>query len=139
MPFLRRKGNMTSENDIRRHTLFAPSTSTSSNDAPPPPLPVQPVQPVNAEQTDDDDNGQPISSERTHESTISTSNTRINSRPASRPASRSDTRPDTPPTQEENSRHRRFSVLRFRNASDSQLSIRAKQHAEKPPPIPRRT
>ena len=135
MPFLRRKGNMASEIDIRRHTLFAPSTS---NDAPPP-LPVQPVQSVQPEHTDDDDNGQPISSERTRESTMSTSNTRINSRPASRPGSRADSRPDTPPIQEENSRHRRFSVLRFRNASDSQLSLRAKQHAEKPPPVPRRT
>jgi hypothetical protein len=28
--------------------------------------------------------------------------------------------------------------LRFRNASDSQLSLRAKQQSEKPPPVPRR-
>lgn len=47
-------------------------------------------------------------------------------------------RPNTPPIQEENSRHKRFSLLRFRNASDSQLSLRAKQQAEKPPPVPRR-
>ncbi|RWA07834.1 hypothetical protein EKO27_g7273 [Xylaria grammica] len=47
-------------------------------------------------------------------------------------------RPETPPIQEENPRHRRFSMLRFRNASDSQLSTRLKQHqqAEKPPPMP---
>lgn len=48
-------------------------------------------------------------------------------------------RPDSPPIQEETNKHRRFSVLRFRNASDSQLSLRAKQQSEKPPPIPRRT
>lgn len=48
-------------------------------------------------------------------------------------------RPDTPPVQRETNKHRRFSVLRFRNASDSQLSLRAKQQAEKPPPVPRRT
>jgi hypothetical protein len=50
----------------------------------------------------------------------------------------STTRPETPPVQEETHRHKRFSVLRFRNASDPQLSLRAKQQAEKPPPVPRR-
>lgn len=34
-------------------------------------------------------------------------------------------------------KQRRFSVLRFRNASDSQLSLRARQQADKPPPVPR--
>jgi hypothetical protein len=50
------------------------------------------------------------------------------------------TRPESPPVQEETSKHRRFSMLRFRNASDSQLATKAKQHAaaEKVPPIPRR-
>ncbi|KAI6783192.1 Protein transport protein sec73 [Emericellopsis cladophorae] len=52
-------------------------------------------------------------------------------------ASSATTRPGTPPIQEESNRHKRFSVLRFRNASDSQLSLRAKQQAEKPPPLPR--
>ncbi|KAF4509813.1 hypothetical protein G6O67_003950 [Ophiocordyceps sinensis] len=33
-------------------------------------------------------------------------------------------------------KQRRFSVLRFRNASDSQLSLRARQQADKPPPVP---
>ncbi|KAG7118326.1 Arf guanine nucleotide exchange factor sec74 like protein [Verticillium longisporum] len=46
-------------------------------------------------------------------------------------------RPETPPIQDETPKHRRFSILRFRNASDSQLSLRAKQQAEKPPPMPR--
>lgn len=45
-------------------------------------------------------------------------------------------RPQTPPAQDEAIRHRRFSLLRFRNASDSQLSVRAKQQAERPPPVP---
>jgi hypothetical protein len=52
-------------------------------------------------------------------------------------ASSASQRPDTP-TQEDSNRHKRFSLLRFRNASDSQLSLRAKQQAEKPPPVPRR-
>ena len=47
-------------------------------------------------------------------------------------------RPGTPPIQTETQKHRRFSMLRFRNASDPQLSARAKQHAEAPPPLPRR-
>ncbi|KAK6833773.1 hypothetical protein PG987_008467 [Apiospora arundinis] len=52
-------------------------------------------------------------------------------------------RPESPPIQEETPKHRRFSMLRFRNASDSQLSARIKQQqqqqqqAEKPPPMPR--
>lgn len=113
MPFLRRRGIMASENDMRRHTFFAPTTAGDH----PPPLPSQP------EQSDVDgnvDSGGPVSQQTTRESSTSPS------------------RPHTPPIQEENSKHRRFSVLRFRNASDSQLSLRAKQQAEKPPPVPRR-
>lgn len=51
-------------------------------------------------------------------------------------------RPDSPPIQDETPKHRRFSMLRFRNASDSQLSARAKKQAhidESAPPVPRRT
>jgi hypothetical protein len=49
-------------------------------------------------------------------------------------------RPASPPVQEESSRHRRFSMLRFRNASDSQLAAKARLQAaaEIPPPTPRR-
>lgn len=52
-------------------------------------------------------------------------------------------RPDSPPIQDETPKHRRFSMLRFRNASDSQLSARAKKQAlahvdeSAPPPVPR--
>lgn len=51
-------------------------------------------------------------------------------------------RPDSPPIQDETPKHRRFSMLRFRNASDSQLSARAKKQAqahadESAPPVPR--
>lgn len=38
--------------------------------------------------------------------------------------------------QEQTPKHRRFSMLRFRNASDPQLSARAKAHAAQPPPLP---
>ncbi|RDW59624.1 hypothetical protein BP6252_12711 [Coleophoma cylindrospora] len=52
-------------------------------------------------------------------------------------------RPDSPPVQEEHPRHRRFSMLKFRHASDSQLSTRARLQAQTqlqnepaPPPLP---
>lgn len=56
-----------------------------------------------------------------------------------RPSQDSYDRPESPPIQDETPRHRRFSMLRFRNASDSQLSTRWRQQqqaAEKPPPMP---
>ncbi|OAA64553.1 guanyl-nucleotide exchange factor [Niveomyces insectorum RCEF 264] len=58
------------------------------------------------------------------------------------PDSRFQRTPESPLVQEETSKHRRFSLLRFRNASDSQLSTRARQHAlaqaeaEDIPPVP---
>ncbi|CAK7264101.1 hypothetical protein SEPCBS119000_000827 [Sporothrix epigloea] len=50
-------------------------------------------------------------------------------------------RPETPPIQEQTPLHRRFSLLRFRNASDSQLAARARQQAQEAdtglaPPMP---
>ena len=48
-------------------------------------------------------------------------------------------RPDSPPIQEETPRHHRFSMLKFRTASDSQLSARSRLQQEKPPPMPQRT
>lgn len=55
--------------------------------------------------------------------------------PTSQPQDHSRSRPGSPP-QEQSHRYRRFSTLRFRNASDSQLSMRAKHEAENPPPLP---
>ncbi|EHK15156.1 uncharacterized protein TRIVIDRAFT_196601 [Trichoderma virens Gv29-8] len=105
MPFLRRRGNMASETDMRRlTTAFAPA----SEDVPELPLPKP-----------EDEAAMPLS------------------RPQSRESVSSLDRPTTPPVQQQSNKHRRFSVLRFRNASDSQLSLRVKQAAEKPPPVPR--
>lgn len=42
----------------------------------------------------------------------------------------------SPPVQEETPKHHRFSMLKFRHASDSQLSTRAKMQAQDAPPIP---
>jgi len=50
----------------------------------------------------------------------------------------SDKRSASPPIQEENPKHHRFSMLKFRHASDSQLSTRARLQAQTAPPIPER-
>lgn len=50
----------------------------------------------------------------------------------------STSRPDDLPDQENQVEPKRFSILRFRNASDSQLSLRMKQTAENIPPLPQR-
>lgn len=115
MPFLRRRGIMASETDMRRHTAaFAPP---AADDVPELPLQVQPP---------DDEEADAVPEP-------------VIERPQSRESVTSlDDRPTTPPVQQQSNKHRRFSVLRFRNASDSQLSLRVKQAAEKPPPVPRR-
>lgn len=62
--------------------------------------------------------------------------------PLSSTAPRLAERPISPLIQEEHPKHRRFSMMKFRNASDPQLSSRAKlqatQAAEAPPPLPKR-
>jgi|TARA_R110002003_G_scaffold116_30_gene10335 hypothetical protein len=46
--------------------------------------------------------------------------------------------PPSPPIQEATPNTRRFSLMRFRHASDSQLSVKAKEHAARhgAPPVP---
>ncbi|CRK37897.1 hypothetical protein BN1708_007562, partial [Verticillium longisporum] len=136
MPFLRRHGNMASESDMRRHSAlpdtsipqlslprFTESESTTSAIAAtsiasthPAPIPESTTTPL----------------EPTRSSSLDHATSQ-----ASTDDEDSISRPETPPIQDETPKHRRFSILRFRNASDSQLSLRAKQQAEKPPPMPR--
>lgn len=47
-------------------------------------------------------------------------------------------RSQSPPVQEQTPKHHRFSMLRFRHASDSQLSTRARLQAQAAPPVPHR-
>ena len=50
-----------------------------------------------------------------------------------------DDSPPSPPVQDHTPNTKRFSLMRFRHASDSQLSTRAKEHAtrdEDAPPVP---
>ncbi|KAK0626662.1 hypothetical protein B0T14DRAFT_111932 [Immersiella caudata] len=129
MPFLRRRGNLASETDIRRHTLLdglavpklPPSRSESTTDLPAVtedlPPPSAPTSPVEA----------PADRMSTSSSYLATPSIDGADRPPS-------------PVQQETHKHRRFSMLRFRNASDSQLAAKAKLHAaaaQTAPPVPR--
>ncbi|KAK6193555.1 hypothetical protein LQW54_012334 [Pestalotiopsis sp. IQ-011] len=165
MPFLRRRGVMASENDMRRHTFIDPEPPAQSGLSPfksKPPAPrksltndfLDPNAAANghgrtsvdslaqakgsndavvgeASRTDDANNDENNSFESNMPS-LSTSMS------IGRPSEDPFDRPESPPIQEETPKHRRFSMLRFRNASDSQLSVRMRQQqlAEKPPPLP---
>ncbi|TKW54621.1 Protein transport protein sec73 [Colletotrichum tanaceti] len=181
MPFLRRRGNVVSETDMRRHTIIDtesvpqlpplpqhfPSPQPQSQQQQQPPRPQsqqhqkQPfiIQPQEAQQSQsllpplqgqqqEKEQGQhgeeprPSVSASTQESQSTLLAVPAQSggdadEPSQQTLDGSGDRPNTPPVQEETPKHRRFSMLRFRNASDSQLSLRAKQQAEKPPPVPR--
>ncbi|KAL6900275.1 hypothetical protein GGI43DRAFT_42321 [Trichoderma evansii] len=124
MPFLRRRGIMASETDMRRHNVpFAPQAADDV-----PELPLQVKLPEEATEPEPEPEFEPEPEPEPESS---------KSRPQSRESDTSLDRPITPPVQPQSNKHRRFSVLRFRNASDSQLSLRVKQAAEKPPPVPR--
>ncbi|KAK0739179.1 hypothetical protein B0T21DRAFT_449373 [Apiosordaria backusii] len=140
MPFLRRRGNVASETDMRRHSLFdalpgvpplkeapiraesstsdlpAALTSVAEHDPAPAAVPPSPASPTSPTELPRD--------------SISVASTYAQEQPR---ASISLAVPD------ESNKHRRFSMLRFRNASDSQLAAKAKLHAaaEKAPPMPR--
>lgn len=60
------------------------------------------------------------------------------SRDTARPSTSHDDSPPSPPIQEPTPNTRRFSLMRFRHASDSQLSTKAKEHAARDdaPPVP---
>ncbi|KAI0450185.1 hypothetical protein F5B21DRAFT_444321 [Xylaria acuta] len=131
MPFLRRRGVMASESDMRRHTtLFDPKSPADAF------LNPQPASHrlENGATSQDSDRGTL--------STDPTSGLSPNPDPdadAARLSQSSYDRSESPPIQDETPRHRRFSMLRFRNASDSQLSTRWRQQqqaVEKPPPMP---
>ncbi|KAI1497142.1 hypothetical protein F5X99DRAFT_397952 [Biscogniauxia marginata] len=125
MPFLRRRGVMASETDMRRHTtLIDPSTPIAPDPQPPRKSQAEAFLSPDDAADDPEENG---------EASKPSADTKL-------PSTTEDPydRPESPPIQEETPKHRRFSMLRFRNASDSQLSARLKQQqqAEKPPPLP---
>ncbi|KAH7309432.1 hypothetical protein B0I35DRAFT_482210 [Stachybotrys elegans] len=115
MPLLRRRSRIASETDMRRHSLHATSPTATYLHEPLPPLPQHLG--VFHDGADDD-------RDRQHRRLDSSDNSELTSS-------------NNPAPLDDSNKHRRFSILRFRNASDSQLSLRARQQAEKPPPIPR--
>ncbi|KAI0396198.1 hypothetical protein F5Y17DRAFT_420765 [Xylariaceae sp. FL0594] len=128
MPFLRRRGVMASESDMRRHTtLFGPKSPSDLL--------------LNSQSADcRTENGHrgPHVVRDAETAQDSRGSRDIDDSASTRASQDPHDRPESPTVQEETANHRRFSMLRFRNASDSQLSARWKQQqqAEKPPPMP---
>lgn len=155
MPFLRNKrGNMASESELRRSAVlpddFRPAplepplrAATSHMDLPSLRLSPSTLSADVGAAADAAANGlttaipaPPVTPP--HDSPSSAVTTNNNALQVHDPRER----PDSPPIQDETPKHRRFSMLRFRNASDSQLSARAKKQAhahadESAPPMPR--
>ncbi|KAL1860479.1 hypothetical protein VTK73DRAFT_7302 [Phialemonium thermophilum] len=136
MPFLRRRGNMASESDMRRHSSLDHSSLTKS-----PPSYLRPdpgAAPAAGGAVAEHGSVPPIPAPLSTPPTDARSSTSSSIHPVSSAAHSLD-RPATPPLHNETPKQRRFSMLRFRNASDSQLAAKAKQMAaaDKPPPVPR--
>ncbi|KAI0834210.1 hypothetical protein F5Y06DRAFT_279687 [Hypoxylon sp. FL0890] len=140
MPFLRRRGVMASDTDMRRHTILVEQTPVS-----PRPLSRKLQKEAllspdattrNGEGTRDNDSAGVGEGSKSSVETVATSASA--SMFPGRDSEDPYNRPESPPVQDESPKHRRFSMLRFRNASDSQLSTRLKQQqqAEKLPPMP---
>lgn len=128
MPFLRRRGNMASESDMRRQSTLVDRSLLQED----------------REHFDE----RPDTDAATHHdvatpptatsSSLLEPSRSFDQETNPRPSSHEIPRPGTPPVQDETPKHRRFSILRFRNASDSQLSLRARQQADNVPPVPKR-
>jgi len=128
MPALLRRRGQSSDVDIRRHSFLSPEAmgnptlldGRASEQIPRRPSAAEFLSPATAD-------GDGASAARTSAESSATT-----------PLERS----ISPPVQEETHKHRRFSMLKFRHASDSQLSTRARLQAqhEKPaaPPMPHR-
>ena len=137
MPFLRRRGNMGSETDIRRHSLLD-SLAVPAQKQPPPRSESTAELPTLASVAEDlPPPSVPPSPADLPRDSISVASTHA----APSAAEPSDAGPASFAASDDTQKRRRFSMLRFRNASDSQLAAKAKLHAaaEKPPPMPRRT
>ncbi|EFX01000.1 guanyl-nucleotide exchange factor [Grosmannia clavigera kw1407] len=165
MPFLRRRGVMASESDMRRHTSFFNPLAISKQASPPPirpetAIPESEVRKYSiqlprfssnvvaaAEQDRANAGGLDSLSLNTIAPSfpappITPPVDSIHQGEATRGAMSIESdmdRPESPPIQEQTPKHHRFSILRFRNASDSQLAARARQQAlaEEMPPMPR--
>src|SRR4051812_38012022 len=120
MPFLRRRGQVASrasESDMRRHTSLRDPASAAVEPPPPPPKTADAAR----------DEAAPASEAPSRTTVPAPPVTPPNDGPPSANGTmytvdELPSRPESPPIQDETPKHRRFSMLRFRNASDSQLS-----------------
>jgi len=129
MPGLLRRRGPSSDVDIRRHSFLSPEATgnmtlfdgRASEQIPRRPSAAEFLSPGDADAASD---------------AAGSSVTRASAESSTARLERS----ISPPVQEENHKHRRFSMLKFRHASDSQLSARARQQAQAQPvpPMPHR-
>jgi hypothetical protein len=119
IPGLLRRRGPTNDADARRHTLYAgdPSTPNDLLDARVSEQLERKVSPSSLQPTEPD-----------HANAMMETSAGVEQSPV------------LPPMEAEHPKYRRFSMLRFRHASDSQLSTRARQqaNASPAPPVPAR-
>ena len=119
MPWTRLRVTRPEEKELRRHSVLNPTDITASSSE---------LSSQHATNVPPVESNPPRMSHRVRDSIVSLS--AVNEAPPPE-------RPASPPIQERNPKHRRFSVLRFRHASDSQLAKTAKeQAAQSAPPLP---
>ncbi|KAK4137588.1 hypothetical protein BT67DRAFT_114020 [Trichocladium antarcticum] len=131
MPFLRRRVNMVSETDMRRHSLFDGLAAPAPKQQPPFPSQSTTALPALTSVAEDLPSSSAPDLPRDSISVASSRAVPSIIEPCDEPASLA--------PHDYSHKHRRFSMLRFRNASDSQLAAKAKLHAaaQQPPPVPR--
>ncbi|KAI6448050.1 hypothetical protein MCOR16_009744 [Pyricularia oryzae] len=142
MPFLRRRGVIASESDMRRHANSDEVLSVDNQQPTPETTqlgePTLPNSPPSTPPPDPDagTNTIPATPTTTPPSETSPDAGQPSLQPI--PSINLPPRSQSPPLPDDASKQRRFSMLRFRNASDSQLATRARQQAqaEKRPPMP---
>ena len=165
MPFLRRRGVMASENDMRRHTTLIEPNANIATETSTPALTSESAASASASASTIRQNGEKSGNGETNgggsSDLVGTSGSDAAAAATAdvdaggsnearngaggiagvRHSEDTFDRPESPPVQAETPKHHRFSMLKFRTASDSQLSARSRQHqqAEKPPPMPQRT
>lgn len=121
--FSRRKGHA-SDLDIRRHSFY--STESASNPT------------VIDGRASEQIPRRPSAAEFLSPSSAAVNPSPLITRTSVDDGSGLEERAVSPPVQEETPKHHRFSMLKFRHASDSQLSTRARLQAQTAPPIPHR-
>ncbi|EKD12891.1 uncharacterized protein L3040_007048 [Drepanopeziza brunnea f. sp. 'multigermtubi'] len=128
--FLRRKGPA-SNAELRRHSLYALDSSS---------IPAVPVIPDFHSRASEQTAGHPLAADRGFPSQDTVVNGASAAGTPAEAGYESLQRTVSPPIQDQTQKHRRFSMLKFRHASDSQLATRARLQARaeaEAPPLPK--